>query len=225
MRRADRLFQIVQIFRRDRHVRARDLAGELEVSERTIYRDIQDLQASGIPIEGEAGVGYLLSESFDLPPLMFDQTECESLILGIRLASCFADEPLRRAAASAARKIEAVLPPKLLARFQETALFVPSFQFDKESSARGLSLIQGAIRDRCKVEIHYLDREEKASFRRLRPLALYFWGKVWTLAAWCELREDFRNFRLDRLQDLRVLEESFEDEEGKDLEAFLKTVS
>ncbi len=224
MRRADRLFQIVQIFRRDRHVRARELAQELEVSERTIYRDIQDLQASGIPIEGEAGVGYLLPESFDLPPLMFDQSECEALILGIRLASCFADQPLQRAAQRAARKIEAVLPSKLLTRFQRTPLFVPNFQFDGEVSARGLSMIQEAIQDRHKVEIHYTDREEQLSQRILRPLALYFWGKVWTLAAWCELRQDFRNFRLDRLREFRVLKECFEDEEGKDLEAFLKTV-
>jgi predicted DNA-binding transcriptional regulator YafY len=218
------LFQIVQIFRRDRHIRACDLAQELEVSERTIYRDIQDLQASGIPIEGEAGVGYILPDSFDLPPLMFDRSECEALILGIRLASCFADEPLQRAARAAARKIEAVLPPQLLARFQRTPLFVPSFQFDGESSARGLSLIQEAIQERRKVEIQYFDREEQPSQRSLRPLALYFWGKTWTLAAWCELREDFRSFRLDRLQEFQVLEDRFEDEEGKDLEAFLKTV-
>ncbi len=224
MRRADRLFQIVQIFRRDRHVRARELALELEVSERTIYRDIQDLQASGIPIEGEAGVGYILPESFDLPPLMFDRAECEALILGIRLASCFSDTPLRDAARRAARKIEAVLPPELLQRFQETALFVPDFQFDGDVAARGLSLIQSAIQEKRKVEIHYTDREEHLSQRILRPLALYFWGKVWTLAAWCELRQGFRNFRLDRLRAFRVLEETFMDEEGKDLEAFLRTV-
>ena len=131
MRRADRLFEIIQHMRRKPTVRARELSESLEVSERTIYRDIQDLMASGVPIEGEAGVGYVLKAGFDLPPLMFKEQEIEALVLGARMVESWGDSELALAATDAIAKIEAVIPDRLRAYMANTALLAPS-SFDTE---------------------------------------------------------------------------------------------
>jgi predicted DNA-binding transcriptional regulator YafY len=221
MRRADRLFQIVQLLRGGRLVTARLLGGKLEVSERTIYRDIADLQASGVPIDGEAGVGYVLRGGFDIPPLMFDRGEIEAIVLGTRMVEAWGGEQLADSAREALKKIEAVLPADLRERIERTHLYAPGLGVPPELKQR-LDLLRDAIRDQRIAAIDYR-REDggETQRRRLRPLGLYFWGGVWTLAAWCELRRDFRNFRIDRMDRLDVLNEKFPNEPAKSLRAFI----
>jgi predicted DNA-binding transcriptional regulator YafY len=220
MRRADRLFQIVQLLRGGRLVTARKLAGRLEVSERTVYRDIADLQASGVPIDGEAGVGYVLRRGFDIPPLMFSRSEIEAIVLGTRMVEAWGGTELAEAAREALKKIEAVVPADLKDRIDRTHLYAPGFRVP-EALRRRLDALHGSIRDRHFAEIDYRREDGGASLRRIRPLGLYFWGGVWTLAAWCELRQDFRNFRIDRMDRLEVLPDRFPGEADKSLHAFM----
>lgn len=221
MRRADRLFEIIQILRRRKLARARELAHHLEVSERTIYRDISDLIAGGVPIEGEAGVGYILRTGYDLPPLMFDEQEIEALVLGARIVESWADAKLADAAANAIAKVEAVIPERLRRHMTETALLAPADHFTEPMSIDPSALRQ-AIRSRLKVRLSYRDGQDRKTERTVRPLALFFYGPVWLLASWCELRTDFRSFRLDRIAHLRVLEQSFHPEPGKTLYDFIR---
>lgn len=220
MRRADRLFDIIQILRRRKLVRARDLAEELEVSERTVYRDIRDLMASGVPIDGEAGVGYMLRGGFDLPPLMFDEQEIEALVLGARIVESWADPKLAAAAANVIAKVETVIPERLRQHMAETALLAPAGHFAEPITVDPAEL-RRALRERRKAHFAYRDNEERLTERSVRPLALAFYGPVWLLTAWCELRLDFRSFRLDRMADLAILEETFRPERGKTLNDYL----
>lgn len=221
MRRADRLFQIVQILRRESLVTANGLAQELEVSVRTIYRDVQDLIASGVPIDGEAGVGYCMSSGFDLPPLMFDRGEIEALVLGLSMAESFADEGVQRASRSALSKIAAVLPERL-----ETLLHAPRMHavgaFVPSKIHFGMDELREAIHAKHRCRVEYRDASDRATDRILWPLGLYFWGQSWTLAAWCELREAFRSFRLDRLNSVEVLPSSFAEAPGRSLHDFVE---
>ena len=221
MRRADRLFEIIQILRRRSLTRARDLAERLEVSERTVYRDVRDLVACGVPIDGEAGVGYVLRGGFDLPPLMFDEQEIEALLLGARIVQSWADPVLAEAAADVVSKVEAVIPERLRRHMAETALLAPSNHFAEPMTVKP-EVLRRAIRERQILAVRYSDAEERESERRLRPLALAFYGPVWLLVAWCELRRDFRSFRLDRMVEMTVLEEIFAPEPGKTLQDYLK---
>jgi len=221
MRRADRLFEIIQLMRRQPLVRARDLAEKLEVSERTIYRDVRDLIASRVPIEGEAGVGYALRQGFDLPPLMFDEHEIEALVLGARIVQSWTDPKLAEAAGNVIAKVEAVIPERLRQYMAETALLAPA-RHRAERITVDASELRRALRRRLKIHFHYRDSEDRPSTRVVRPLALVFYGPVWLLAAWCELREDFRSFRLDRMSELEVLDERFQPERGKTIQDFLR---
>ena len=220
MRRAERLFEIIQILRRKKLTRACDLAARLEVSERTIYRDIAALMASGVPIEGEAGVGYLLREGFDLPPLMFSEREIEALALGAKVVESWTDPEMATAASSAIAKIEAVVPERLGRHLAETTYLAPADHY-AEPISFDPALLRGAVRQRLRVRIAYRDRDARFTERRVRPLALVFYGPVWLLASWCELRDGFRCFRLDRISSLEVLSESFPLEAGKTLQDFL----
>jgi predicted DNA-binding transcriptional regulator YafY len=221
MRRADRLFEIIQHMRRRPTVRARELSEALEVSERTIYRDIQDLMASGVPIEGEAGVGYVLKAGFDLPPLMFKEQEIEALVLGARMVESWGDSELALAATDAIAKIEAVIPDRLREYMATTALLAPA-SFDMEPIKCDLADLRRAIRSHLKVHFRYTDVLRQKSERTVRPLSLAFFGPVWILAAWCELRGDFRTFRLDRMESFGITSERFRLERGKTLHDFLK---
>ena len=223
MRRADRLFRIVQRLRRRGATTAHELAQALEVSERTVYRDVRDLLLSGVPIQGEAGVGYALDRSFDLPPLMFDEEEIEALVLGARIVRAWTDPKLARAAEEALQKIEAVLPAHLKTRLAEAALFAPEFHL-KAQQRSGLSDLRLAVRESRKARFRYVDRAQAGSERTVQPLGLYYWGQTWTLAAWCELRQGFRNFRVDRIQELAVTSERFEKTPGHTLADFLAQV-
>ncbi len=223
MRRADRLFQIIQILRLRSVTTAAHLAAELEVSERTIYRDIRDLLCSGVPIEGEAGVGYALRREFDLPPLMFTEDEIEALVLGGRVVSEWADRELQRAAGNALRKIETVLPERLRAQLQNAAVLAHNFHRSAETTARLLPL-RRAIGGRNKVLLRYERLDGAVSERTVCPLCLTFMGEHWLLAGWCELRDDFRSFRVDRIRALNTLAERFEARPGRRLEDFLARV-
>lgn len=221
MRRADRLFEIIQILRRMKLARARDLAAKLEVSERTVYRDIRDLMASGVPIEGEAGVGYILRGGYDLPPIMFDEAEIEALVLGVRIVESWADRELAEAAGNVIAKVEAVIPERLRRHMEETALLAPRDHYT-EPVAIDPRQLRRAVSRRRKVWVRYRDGAGQASERTLRPLALAFYGPIWLLAAWCELRQDFRAFRLDRIAELAVLEDGFRPEPGKTIQDYLR---
>jgi predicted DNA-binding transcriptional regulator YafY len=220
MRRADRLFRIVQLLRRRKRTTAKELAETLEVSERTVYRDVADLIGTGVPIHGEAGVGYAIERGFDLPPLMFTEDELEALVLGARVVQSWGDQTLAQAARQLLAKVEAVLPERLQERMSRAPLFAPGVHVP-EDSARELGAWRKAIHDRTKVVIDYVDAAASSSNRLIRPLALFFWGSTWTVAAWCELRDDFRGFRLDRVQRLWITDETFSDEKGRTLADFM----
>lgn len=208
MRRADRLFQIVQILRRESCTTATELASELECSDRTIYRDIRDLIGSGVPIDGEAGVGYSMARGFDLPPMMFDRAEIEALILGLSMVESWADTGLQRAARNVLGKVANVLPEQMQPLLEDPRIHAIGFFVDAKVHF-GMDELRDAMHRHRKCWVRYEDAAGKGSERVLWPLGLYFWRTVWTLAAWCELREDYRTFRLDRLLDLRVLDEEF----------------
>lgn len=220
MRRADRLFQIVQLLRRDHITTAARLAVELEISERTLYRDVADLMASGVPIESEAGVGYRLPRHFDLPPMMFTLEEAEALQLGLRIAGAWTDSDLKAGAESALRKLKAVLPEKLKAALADSEMHSPDFHVSQAMKAP-MSDLRRAVRLHLRVHMDYQDGAGNPSSREVRPLGLFFWGGTWTLAAWCERREDFRTFRLDRLQAWKVLD-PFPVEQGQELADYLR---
>ena len=217
MRRADRLFQIIQLLRRHRVATAATLARELEVSERTVYRDVRDLVLSGVPIEGEAGVGYMLRRGFDLPPLMFSEPEIEAMVLGARVVTSWGDAGLAKAAGDALARVEQALPERLRARLNGTPLYAPGFHVPQAVVDR-LALLRSAIDARRKVQMAYVAPEAARTERTVRPLGLFFWGATWSLTAWCELRDAFRSFRLDRIDTVATLPERFFDERGKTLE-------
>ncbi|MGB0904984.1 MAG: helix-turn-helix transcriptional regulator, partial [Mangrovicoccus sp.] len=205
MRRADRLFQIVQLLRGGRHTTAGKLAEALEVSERTIYRDIADLQGSGVPIEGEAGFGYLMAEGFTLPPLMFTEDEIVALVVGARLVPAWGGAAMARGAEEALIKIASVLPEGPKARAEAVKVHAMAHEMTPDIAAR-LDAIEAAIDGKRRLDLRYRDGEGQDSSRVVRPLGLFFWGKIWMLVAWCELRDDFRAFRLDRISGMQSLD-------------------
>ncbi|HEY1089871.1 MAG TPA: YafY family protein [Burkholderiaceae bacterium] len=216
MRRASRLFQIVQLIRGRRLTTADFLAARLEVSARTVYRDVAALQAQGVPIDGEAGVGYRMRAGFELPPLMFSKDEAQALVAALRLAEPQLDDGLVDAAESALSKVLSVLSPAARAAAESLAVYAPQSGLDALMRER-LGQLREATESRHKLRLDYLDLTDVATRRTVRPLACMFWGQAWTLASWCEMREDFRSFRVDRIQGLEVLDERFRDEAGKTL--------
>jgi predicted DNA-binding transcriptional regulator YafY len=200
---------------------AKWLAEALEVSERTIYRDIQDLAASGTPIEGEAGVGYVLRKGFDLPPLMFNKDEIAALTLGVRLVKSWADPKLASAAEQVLSKVETVLPKHLKIDLHETRLFAPLTQISPDVAAT-MGCIRPAIESQNKLRFNYIRQDGEQSSRIVWPLGLFFWGSIWTMGAWCELRHAFRIFRLDRIGDLQLCAEHYEQTAGRTLDAMIE---
>jgi len=217
MRRADRLFQIVQFLRSRRVTTAHWLSDVLEVSERTIYRDIQDLMVSGVPIEGEAGIGYVIRRGYDLPPLMFTEDEIAALTLGARILDSWADPGLAKAAQSVLSKVETVLPDALKGKLDQTRLYSPLARISPRV-ASFMGELRSAIDSRQKVSLAYTRADGTESGRTIWPLGLFFWGTVWTLGAWCEMREGLRNFRLDRIRSLQVCDAFYPDSPGRRLE-------
>jgi len=209
MRRADRLLQIIQIFRRRRApVTSTSIAAELEVTQRTVYRDIASLVANGVPIRGEAGVGYVMDEGYDLPPLMFSADELEALMLGARLVSSHGDTTLTRSANDAIAKIASVIPDDLRPVLLDAPLYVPDFGGSIVDTV-DIGLIRTAIRKSKKLHIEYSDAKDKPSERTIWPIALAYHQGVRLVVGWCELRSDFRHFRVDRMVTLTRLDKTY----------------
>jgi predicted DNA-binding transcriptional regulator YafY len=215
MRRTDRLFDLIQILRDGRLHTGRDMADRLEVSVRTIWRDMATLIASGLPVEGERGVGYILREPVTLPPLTLTPEELQALTLGLQLVSSGADPSLTRAAQSLHGKIAAVVPARLLDGVGQDTWVFPGTE--ALAASRHLPTLRRAIRLRERLVIGYTDGSGVSTARPIRPLVLEFWGRVWTLATWCETRQDFRSFRVDRIAALRLTDEIFADQPGTTL--------
>lgn len=221
MRRADRLFQIIRLLQQRRTATtAAHIADKLGVSERTVYRDIRDLVGTGTPIDGEAGVGYRIRPGYDLPPLMFSRDELQALVLGVRIVRQVGDPGLALAADAILEKVSAVLPRNLKPLLADTKMF--AMVGGAHNTGRdAFSLARQALIDRRRLSVSYADASGAESRRTLRPLGVFFWGKTWTLAAWCELRHDFRNFRLDRVTSAQTIGKPFRDEPGKTLRDML----
>ena len=223
MRRADRLFLLIHALRGRRSaITAQRLAQELGVSLRTVYRDVADLQRSGVPIEGEAGVGYLLRKGSDIPPLMFTADELEALVVGTRFVRAFGGNRLGREAAAALLKIEAVLPPELRERSDRTRIFAP--EVDRLENSGLIDDLHAAVTSALVLRMNYRDNDSRTTAREIEPLCLAFWGGSWTLGAWCRLRGDFRNFRPDRIVDYAPTGETFVETRERGLAAYMKAV-
>lgn len=220
MRRADRLFRLVQVLRVRRFATGEQIARELGVSKRTVYRDVADLQSSGIPIQGEAGVGYRLERGFELAPLVFTSDELAGLVLGARIVQAWGDAELATAVSSALNKVEAVLPEALRRVVLDTPLFAPELPHASAMTSE-LANLRHAIGERRWIHFRYAREDGTESERDARPLGLYFWGRKWTLAAWCALRSDYRTFRPDRMRELRLEERSFDPADGISLAGFV----
>jgi predicted DNA-binding transcriptional regulator YafY len=217
VRRADRLYRITEYLRGRRLTTAAWLAERLRVSVRTVYRDVADLVAAGVPVTGEAGVGYALARRLDLPPLMFDRAELEALALGLRFTQAVADAPLRGAAERAQSKIRAAVPRELAERMRDTPAFVA--RRDPATSAR-LAELLAAVDRRQVVRLEYADADGAATRRDVWPLAGLCSALAWTVVCWCELRHDFRTFRLDRIRALKTLARQYPVQPGRTLQDY-----
>lgn len=210
MSRSERLLELLSILQRHRYpVRGQDLAVELGISLRTLYRDIASLQSQGAVIEGEAGVGYVLRAGFLLPPLMFSLEEVEALVLGSRWVTTRHDTQLARAARDALSKIAAVLPPDLRDELEASTLLVGPGKHPEQPvpvEADILVQIRQAIRQQFKLQLGYTDGEGQISQRVIWPFGLGFFEQVQIVLGWCELRQDFRHFRTDRIASLTIAE-------------------
>jgi predicted DNA-binding transcriptional regulator YafY len=224
MRRADRLFLIIHALRgRRTAMLARQLADTLDVSLRTVYRDVADLQRSGVPIEGEAGVGYVLRKGADIPPLMFNADELEALVVGTRFVRAFGGTRLATGAKAALLKIDAVLPPELRARSDRSRIFAPPVS-DRIEASGVIDRLHAAVIEHHVLRITYQDKTGSGSERDVEPLCLAFWGGVWTLGAWCRMRTAFRNFRPDRITAFATIGETFVETDARGLKAYLRHV-
>lgn len=219
MRRTDRLFELIQAFRNGELLRGKDLADQLGVSIRTLYRDIETLTASGVPIEGERGVGYLLREPIFLPPLTLSIAELEAFNLGMDFVSQLQGSELARAGVSLRRKLEAVVPESRQ-DFSPHALGV--YIGMPTGGYENLAALHSAILEKKMMWLKYANQERDISERHIRPLRLEFLGKLWIFVCWCELRNAFRMFRVDRIVELCETDFVFEDEAGKTYSAYLK---
>ena len=224
MNRAERLFQLTNLLRgRRMAVTARTLAEKLGVSERTIYRDIQALELSGVPVEGEAGVGYRIRYDFELPPLMFDRHEILALILGSRMVQAWSDPELAAAASHALDKINAILPDDLKSLSEQQTFLVPNFM--TSSPVPELSgTLRRAIETRQQLQLHYQRADRQTSDRTIDPLGMIYWGGKWTLIAWCHLRDGYRQFRPDRILNLTQLNSHFDTTSSHSMEHYMALV-
>ena len=209
MRRADRLFDIIQALRTARRpVTAAALAEQLEVTVRTIYRDIAALQGSRVPIEGAPGLGYVLRRGYDLPPLMFTSEEADAIAIGVRLLRRLRDPKLQQAAESVLAKLAVVVPEPLQLHLASAPIYVSDGDAPPATGVDPAEL-RSAIHDARKVVITYIDETGHRTRRTVRPIAMAYYVDVTLLGGWCELRNDFRNFRVDRISNAQLLDERF----------------
>jgi predicted DNA-binding transcriptional regulator YafY len=205
--RAERLLGLIQVLRRHRRpVSGQTLADELGISLRTVYRDIQTLIGQGAAIDGEAGIGFILRPGFVLPPLMFTDEEIEALVLGLRWVAQRSDETFERAATDALAKIAAVLPDDMRDSIENIGLLAGP---DDEAEPVDLALVRAAIRDEHKLVLHYVDRDGDETQRVIWPIAIGFFKRAQVIAAWCEMRTDYRHFRTDRIVRLRQTDKRY----------------
>lgn len=222
MRRADRLLQIVQILRRrGAPTTASALAEELEVVPRTIYRDIATLQASRVPIEGEAGVGYILRAGYDLPPMMFSTEEIDAVVLGLQMVIERGDRTLAQGASDVLAKIQAVVPADVASQMWKAALLVPHPLDAGVRFGDHVPAIRTAIRANRKMLIGYADAQDRSTERTIWPLGLYFFSHVTMVCAWCEKRRAFRTFRSERIWRCETLNDRFNGKNGALMTEFL----
>ena len=220
MRKIDRLFEIIQLLRGQRLRTAEFISEKLGVSVRTVYRDIQALMASGVPIEGERGIGYVVRQPIELPPLHFSPLELQAIQLGINMVKAIADAEVTAAAKEVELKIRDVLPNASRAT---NPLPLAHIYFDSDpKTLQYLPTLRHALEKKQVVQLHYRNETGKATSRFVWPLGLEYWGKCWTLTAWCELRKDFRVFRLDRITACEQLERTFSAEKGRTYQDYLK---
>ena len=224
MRHADRLFQILQYLRGGRLTTAAQLAEKLEVTPRTIYRDIAHLIGSGVPIDGEAGVGYLMRDGYDLPPLMFSHDEIVALVAGARLLQTWGGSKMAAAAEEALVKIDTVLPDELRAKSGQVHVHSIATPWSKQNWRDHLDRFESAAETNTRIGMEYADEQGAKTQRFVRPLGVWFWGKVWTAVCWCELRKDFRMFRLDRIASMEEAGR-FRPEKGQSLKDFYESES
>lgn len=218
MRRAERLYRLVEELRSRRVTRAEELAAALEVSPRTVYRDIAHLQASGLPIQGEAGVGYLLSPGFDLPAVTFTHDQLEALAVGLAMTESLDDPDLATAAREARAKLQTALPRLETRRLMDA----PFYALRRTTGAPAhAALVRRAIRQRRLLDLGYAGASGQPSTRRLRPLAIWAMTDGWMFSGWCELRAGFRTWRFDRVVTLTLTGECFTDDPDKSLATFL----
>lgn len=222
-RRADRLFRLVRQLQIHGQRTAAQLAELEEVSVRTVYRDFEALSASGVPVLGTPGDGYRLSPGWKMPALRFEVDEIEALMLGLSISAAWGDPELSRAARAARDRVLEALPDALVRGAQALALHVPDFHIDPVTR-RWLGRLREALRERRRLHLDYSDVEGRSSSRRIDPLGLFFWGNRWTLTGWCHLRDDFRHFRVDRIERLQVGEVQPDWPPGRRLEDYLARV-
>jgi len=209
MSRSTRMFEIIQILRAaDRPVTSNDLAETLEVAQRTVYRDIASLQAMRVPIEGEAGIGYIMRAGFDLPPLMFTSDEIEAIIVGLALLRRTGDKGLQVASNSVSAKIAEVLPDQTERDMADSGIYVAPWG-SAETGQTDLAEVRQAIREENKLRLVYTDVDNRRTERTIKPLAILYYVEVVLLSAWCELRADFRQFRVDRIVACETTEDRF----------------
>lgn len=217
MPRSDRLFEILKRLRDEQVHRAQDLAAHFGVSTRTIWRDMEALVASGVPVEGTRGAGYRITQAIALPPLTLTQAELEAMTLGLAVVSQASDTRLKEAAGTLGAKLDTALPEVGIAQADAWKV-APSPFADPTRMLAHMPLLRSAIQARQKVRITYTSNAGAISNRVLRPLKLELWGKLWVLSAWCETHGGFDDFRLDLMDSAEALPELFVDEAGKRLE-------
>lgn len=223
-RRADRLLALLERLRSRPVSTAASLAASLEVSIRTVYRDIDALVATGVPVRGEAGVGYVLEAGYHLPPLNLTAEEAEALALGARVLATWSDGAVAGQASAALAKIRAVLPASGQAGVDRNLFWAPQW-VERIAPRVDLLELKRAAQGRRVLVIEYEALNGARTTRTVRPLSINFFGPVWVLAAWCERAEDFRCFRLDRIESLRMTGATFRDEDGKRLADFKRIKS
>lgn len=219
MRKADKLFQLTNLIRARQPITAQEIANHLSVNIRTVYRYIDDLSVSGIPIYGTPGIGYQLDDDFELPPLNITANELDALLLGVKLITAWTGEELSSAASSLAKKIEAVVPKHVIDEYADV-IFTPEF-VNPSKNKEIWNVLHKAIKNTFAIKITYLSLSDVTTNRTLYPLGLAYWGGTWTLAAWCTKRDDYRNFRVDRITHFSLLEK-FNKTKRINLQAFMQ---
>jgi len=222
MRKADKLFQLTNLIRSKQPITAERISEELGVSVRTVYRYIDDLSVSGIPIYGTTGIGYQLHDHFELPPLNLTEKELDTLILGVKMVSSWTGDTFSESANSLVNKIEAVLPEKLREEYTRT-IYAPDLS-GKEKDRNLWELMYKAIKNSISISINYKAQNGSKTSRVIYPLGLFYWGGKWTLGSWCTLRKDFRDFRLDRIDGENIKEKGTISNKSINLEAYLSSI-